>query len=188
MTEKNETDATQMLNDLTSGDATAAQRLLPLVYAELRALAGSLFRGGRSDHTLQPTALVHEAYIKLVDQSGAEWNNRIHFFAVAATAMRQILSNHARAKRADKRGAGWGRVTIDVASDTPSSAIDLVALDEALEHLVKIDPRMQRVVELRFFAGMTVEEVAKVLDVSKTTVEGDWRTARAWLKQELADS
>jgi RNA polymerase sigma-70 factor, ECF subfamily len=160
------------------------------VYAELRALAGSYFRHQRSDHTLQPTALVHEAFVRLIDQSNAQWNDRAHFFAVAATAMRQILTDHARRHNADKRGGDWQKVSLDAAAAAPNSSdqgeIDIVALDEALTRLQSLDARKHRIVELRFFGGLSVDDVAKLLSVSKTTVEGDWRSARAWLSAELS--
>ncbi len=182
-------DATRILADLRGGDASAATRLLPLVYAELRAMAGGLFRGQRSDHTLQPTALVHEAYVRLVANSSAEWEDRKHFCAVAATAMRQILADHARRKQAAKRGGGRARVTLDAAVTPPAeSTMDLVTLDGALTRLADVDARKLRVVELRFFGGLSVDDVAEVLDISKTTVESDWRVARAWLRAELAKS
>jgi RNA polymerase sigma factor (TIGR02999 family) len=180
-------DATRILADLRGGDTSAAERLLPLVYTELRAMAGGLFRGQRSDHTLQPTALVHEAYVRLVNRTAPQWEDRRHFCAVAATAMRQILADHARRKRAEKRGGGRARVTLDAAVTPPAeSTMDLVALDDALTRLADVDNRKHRVVELRFFGGLTVEDVAAVLEVSKTTIESEWRAARAWLKAELS--
>ena len=182
-------DATRILEELQSGDASAAERLLPLVYAELRAMAGGLFRGQRTDHTLQPTALVHEAYVRLVAHTSTEWEDRRHFFAVAATAMRQILADHARRKRAEKRGGGRARVSLDAAVTPPAEpTLDLVVLDDALAKLCEVDPRKLRVVELRFFGGLTVDQVADVLGISKTTAESDWRAARAWLRAELARS
>lgn len=179
---------TRLLGELEAGDAAAAERLLPLVYDELRALAGRYLRRQRRDHTLQPTALVHEAFLKLVDQTRAQWRDRAHFFAVAATAMRQILVNHALARRAAKRGGGQWRVVLeDAAAGHPATGgLDVVALDEALKRLAAIDKRKHRIVELRFFAGLSVEEVAEVLAVSKTTVESDWRAARAWLSVQLS--
>ena len=171
----------------------AAAHLMELVYAELRGLAGSYLRQQRHDHTLQPTALVHEAFIKLVQSPGAKFNDRAHFFAVAATAMRQILMDHARWKRAAKRGGearnvgqpdDWDRVTL-AGVDSGSREMDLVALDDVLSELAKHNERMYRVVELRFFGGLEVEDVARLLGVSKSTVEGDWRAARAWLGVKL---
>ncbi|HRP61996.1 MAG TPA: sigma-70 family RNA polymerase sigma factor [Phycisphaerales bacterium] len=180
-------EATMVLKQLGSGDSAAAQRLLPLVYEELRALAGSHFRHQRADHTLQPTALVHEAFVKLIDQTHTEYNSRAHFFAVAATAMRQILTDHARRKKADKRGGEWQRVSLDDVNrqETGRGEFDVVALDEALTKLEQLDPRRHRVVELRFFGGLSVDEAAQVLGISRSTVESDWRSARAWLSVEL---
>lgn len=180
-------DATMVLMQLGRGDAAASERLLPLVYQELRALAASHFRYQQPDHTLQPTALVHEAFVRLIDQTHAEYNGRAHFFAVAATAMRQILTDHARRKKADKRGGEWKKVSLEAAGSKgiATSDIDIVALDEVLSKLQELDPRRHRVVELRFFGGLSVDEAAHVLGVSKTTVESDWRSARAWLSMEL---
>ena len=179
-------DATQVLSDLTRGDASAADRLMPLVYSQLRALAGSFFRNQPANHTIQPTALVHEAFVRLVDQTEVHWRDRAHFFAVAATAMRQILTDHARRRRSAKRGHGWRQVALDEAPGAKEQhPIDLIALDEALSRLAELDNRKHRVVELRFFGGLSVEDVAEVMGVSKTTVENDWRAARAWLNREL---
>lgn len=179
-------DATLLLVQLNRGDASAADRLLPLIYEELRALAGSIFRGQRADHTLQPTALVHEAFIRLIDQNNADFEDRTHFFAVAATAMRHILTDHARRTSAQKRGGEWNKVNLsDVSPPTGESEIDVAALDETLSTLAELDPRQARVVELRFFGGLTMEEIARVLGVSKATVELDWRAARAWLGTQL---
>ena len=178
---------TQILQDLSGGDEQAAARLLPLVYEELRALAASFFARQTPGHTLQPTALVHEAYVKLAG-SDVEWEGRAHFFAVAARAMRQILMNHARDKSAAKRGGGWGRITLDDAVTPPgstSSEIDLLALDEALTGLGALSERQAQVVELRFFGGLTIAEAAHVLGVGTTTVEDDWHMAKAWLGREL---
>lgn len=179
---------TQLLAALGNGDGRAAERLLPLVYEELRSLASSYFARQRADHTLQPTALVHEAFLKLIDQTHAQWKDRAHFFAVAATAMRQVLVNHALAKNAQKRGGGRARFAFaeDLAGGKMQE-FDPLAIDEALKKLAELDARKSRVVELRFFSGLSVDEVAEVLNVSKTTVEGDWRMARAWLSRELAE-
>ncbi len=183
-------EVTQLLFNLERGDQLAAARLLPIVYDELRLIAERHFRRQSPNHTLQPTALVHEAFLKLVDQTQAQWKDRAHFFAVAATAMRHILVNHALAKQADKRGGGRKRVGLDeaAAGDAPQQDLDIVALDEALKKLAAVDERKHRVVELRFFAGLSVDEVAEVLNVSKTTIESDWRAARAWLNLELSRS
>jgi RNA polymerase sigma-70 factor, ECF subfamily len=179
-------EATLMLMELNRGESAAAARLMPLVYGELRALASDYFRGQRPDQTLQPTALVHEAYLKLVDQSTVAWKDRAHFFAVAATAMRQVLIDRARRRAAQKRGGKRERLQLEDA-DTPARAqpIDLVALDDALRQLESLDARMARIVELRFFGGLGVDETARVLGVSTSTVEADWRGARAWLAVEL---
>lgn len=180
-------ETTQLLVQVGLGDGAAAERLLPMVYHELRELAGAYFRRQRQDHTLQPTALVHEAYLKLVNQTAAQWNDRAHFFAVAAKAMRQILVNHALARKAEKRGGGAPRMALsaDIAPTTAED-FDPLALDEALTRLAQFDARKAQVVELRFFSGLAVDEVAHVLNVSKTTVEADWRLARAWLSKELS--
>jgi RNA polymerase sigma-70 factor, ECF subfamily len=179
--------ATQVLTELSNGDESAAQRLLPLVYEELRALAGSHFRRQRPDHTLQPTALVHEAFVRLIDQTNARWNDRAHFFAVAATAMRQILTDHARRRNAEKRGGEWDRVCLDEVVEKPQTTqeFDIVALDSVLTQLQALDERKHRVVELRYFGGLNLDEVASVMGVSKATVEREWRAARAWLSKEL---
>jgi RNA polymerase sigma-70 factor (ECF subfamily) len=181
------TEVTQILQDLSGGDEQAAARLLPLVYDELRALAGSFFARQSPGHTLQPTALVHEAYLKLAGSEGARWEGRAHFFAVAARAMRQVLMNHARGKAARMRGGGWTRITLDDVVTPPGGAgeIDLLALDEALERLAGLSERQSRVVELRFFGGLTIEQTAHVLGIGTTTVEDDWHLAKAWLRREL---
>jgi len=167
----------------------AADELLPLVYDQLRRLARRLLSRERPGHTLQPTALVHEAYLKLVDQTRVDWKGRTHFFAAGAQAMRHILVDHARGRGRAKRGGGWNRVTLgeDAApfADGGLDADELLALDEAMQRLAKLDERSARVVELRFFGGLTVPEVAHVLAVSTRTVEGDWTHARAWLNREL---
>lgn len=187
MAEPMHSEATRVLAELREGDASAAERLLPLVYDQLRAVAGSYFRRQSADHTLQPTALVHEAFVRLIDQADAAWTDRAHFFAVAATAMRQILTDHARRRRSLKRGGDRARLTLDAAVEPVTHReIDLIALDEALTRLAALDERKHRVVELRYFGGLTVEEVARVINVSKTTVENEWRAARAWLNVELS--
>ncbi len=179
-------DVTQVLEQLRKGDERAADKLLPLVYDEFRALARHYLAQERGNHTLQPTALVHEAYMKLVDQTRVDWQGRSHFFAVAAQAMRRILVDHARARMREKRGGGRARVTLDDAvALSPQKDEDVLALDEALEKLAKLDARQAKVVELRFFGGLNVDEVAAALNVSKRTVEGDWTFARAWLSREL---
>jgi RNA polymerase sigma factor (TIGR02999 family) len=182
-----EREITQLLISLKDGDrASAAEKLMPLVYDEFRALAARHLRHERANHTLQPTALVHEAYLKLIDQTRVDWQGRTHFFAVGAQAIRRILVDHARQHKRLKRGAGAERVALDDAvALAPQRAEEVLALDEALEKLAKLDSRQAQVVEMRFFAGMSVEEVAGVLGVSKRTVEGDWTMARAWLMREL---
>ena len=176
-----------LLRALGTDDQTAADRLLELVYDELRTLAQSQFRHQPINHTLQPTALVHEAFLKLVGQTGVEWESRAHFLAVAARAMRQILIDHARGKEAVKRGGDLCRVTLDEAV-TPMGPVDplMIDLEACLVELAALDQRQSKVVELRFFGGMTVEEVAHVLELSKTTVESEWRMARAWLRSKLS--
>lgn len=177
---------TQMLYRVAGGDSAAADELFEAVYGELHAIAGRCFRGERADHTLQPTALVHEAYLKLVRQDGVRWNDRVHFFAVAARAMRQILVNHALARKRLKRGGDRRRTPLSlVAEELSQQTIDLLALDEALGKLEQRDPRMHQVVELRFFSGLTNSEVAELLGVSLRTIEGDWSMARAWLLREI---
>ncbi len=183
-------EVTRILAELNQGDGSATERLLPLVYDELRALAGSYFARRQAGHTLQPTALVHEAYLKLAGGEG-RWQNRAHFMAVAAKAMRQILMNHARDKAAMKRGGGAAKITI-IEAVTPASdgsdadrQLDLIALDEALTKLAGVSERQARVTELRFFGGLTIADTAHVVGMSTTTVEDDWRMARAWLGREL---
>ncbi|MGZ4985664.1 MAG: ECF-type sigma factor, partial [Chthoniobacterales bacterium] len=140
----------------------------------------------RPDHTLQATGLVHEAYLRLVDQSTTTWQNRAHFFGVAAQIMRRILVDYARAHRAEKRGGGWDKLALDEASTPlPERGVDLIALDDALKDLLVLDPRQSQIVELRFFGGLTNEEIGEVLDVSPTTVKRDWRMAKAWLRREI---
>lgn len=175
-------DVTRLLIRLTDGDDGALGELLPLVYAELRRLAASYLRRERPDHTLQPTALVHEAYLRLVDQTQARWQNRAHFLGVAAQMMRRILVDHARGHRAEKRGGDFQILSLDENIDVSGErAADLVALDEALKRLAELDPQKSRVVELRFFGGLSVEETAEVLGVSAPTVKRQWRMAKAWL-------
>lgn len=179
--------ATELLAHLGQGDESAAQRLMPMVYAELRTMAGSFFRSQKPNQTLQPTALVHEAFLRLVDQSNVQWANRAHFLAVASLAMRQILADHARRRGAAKRGGDWARLSLDHAVANGAEAeVDIEQLDAVLTKLEALDDRRHRVVLLRFFGGLTVEEAARVMGVSTSTVEGDWRSARAWLSMELS--
>lgn len=179
-------DITTILHDFTSAPDRAADELMPLVYAELRALAQSQLQRERPDHTLQATAVVHEAYLKLVDQNSVEWQNRAHFFAVAAQAIRRILVDHARTHNRIKRGRNAERVALD--SDiawTDAKEFNILALDECLEKLATLNERQSKVVTMRFFGGLKLQDVAEVLGVSLRTVEGDWSMARAWLKREL---
>lgn len=180
--------ATRILGEMRRGDDSASRRLFALVYDELRALAGDMFRDQPPDHTLQPTALVHEAYLRLVNQQEAEWTDRAHFLAVAAKAMRNLLIDHARKRKASKRGGGRERVALDAVMDSAAErSIDLLALDEALEELGRLHERQARVVELRFFGGLTVPAAAEVLEVSPASVDNDWRMARAWLTRQLTE-
>jgi RNA polymerase sigma factor (TIGR02999 family) len=178
---------TQLLKDWNEGDQSALDRLMPLVHAELRRLANNYLRRERANHTLQPTALVNEAYLKLVDQKNARWQNRAQFFGVAAQLMRRILVDHARLHRAEKRGGSdqqrLSLTNIERTTDTPD--IDLLALHEALNELAEVDPQQSRIVELKFFGGLSIEETAEVLSVGHATVERDWKMARAWLRRKL---
>lgn len=179
-------DVTQLLLDWSRGDRTALDRLMPLVYAELRALADRSLRHERSGHTLQGTALVHEAYLKLVNQRQVRWQDRAHFFAVAAQLMRRILVDDARRHGAAKRGAGMPALALEEAhTPAPPAPVDWLALDRALDRLATIDARQARIVELRFFGGLTIEETAEVLQISPATVKNDWTLARSWLYREL---
>jgi RNA polymerase sigma factor (TIGR02999 family) len=183
---------TQLLVDLSEGTAEktiAWERLIGLVYDDLRRVAANLMRAERAGHTLQPTAIVHEAFLRLVDQDRVQWSGREQFFAVAARAMRRVLVDHARKRAADKRGGGLERVTLDEGflGDTPAE-VRFLDLNGALDRLAALDARMARVVELRIFAGLTMQEIASVLEVSKRTVDGDWSVAKKWLKRELAES
>ena len=179
-------EATHILRRLSSGEQAAARELYPLVQAELRRLAGRAMAGQRGDHTLQPTALVHEAWIKLVGQ-GKEFEGREHFLAVSARAMRSILVDHARARASEKRGGALERAPLTALHDTPAPEPEQVlAVDGALERLAEFDERLARVVELRWFGGLEVAEAAAVLRVSESTLARDWRAARAWLHRELA--
>ena len=188
MDQNTSADVTRCLKSLGEGHPSAVEELMPLVYEELRGLAAARLAAERSDHTLQPTALVHEAYLKLVGQQDANWTGRAHFFAVAAQAIRRVLIDHARKHGAIKRGAGR-RVTLSGVENLPEETdVDIVALDDALNRLAKNSERQARVVELRFFGGLSVEQAAQVLGVSPGTIKGDWRFARAWLAQQLDES
>jgi RNA polymerase sigma factor (TIGR02999 family) len=177
---------TQLLVEWSHGNQQALDRLTPLVYDELRRMARTYLRRERPDHTLQATALVHEAYLCLVDQHSVSWQNRAHFFGIASQMMRRILVNHALARAADKRDGGQ-RLSLNEALDfSPQDEVDLIALDEALHELERLDPQQTRIVELRFFGGLSIEETAEALGVSPATVKRDWSTARLWLRRKLA--
>lgn len=184
---KPQSDVTKLLQAWNAGDQTALEHLLPLVYAELRRVARNHLRRETPGLTLQPTALVNEAYLRLVQITDMTWHGRAHFFAMCSRLMRQILVDAARARRVAKRGGGAIRVSLDVDMLPGNSRPDVVALDDALEALEALDPRKCRVVELRFFTGLTVEETAAVLDVSTDTVSRDWTFAKTWLSRELRD-
>lgn len=179
-------DVTVLLAELTKGNEQAASRLIPLVYDELRRLADNYMRRERSNHTLQATALVHEAYLKLVEQRSVDWQSRAHFMGIAAQLMRRILIDHARGHLRDKRGGGERPVPLDEnLVFAPEQSMDLIELDLALQQLAGIDPRQAKIVELRFFGGLTVEETAEALAISPKTVKRDWSVAKAWLHGEL---
>ena len=178
---------TQALADHAAGDPDAASRLVPLVYDQLRALAGHYMRDERPDHTLQPTALVHEAYLRLIDIDKVDWRSKTHFIAMAARQMRRILVEHGRAHRAQKRGGALRRVTLsEGVALTPDRELDPLVLDEALQKLAERNERQCTVAELRCFGGLDMKEAAYLLGVSERTVKRDWRVARAWLRRELA--
>jgi RNA polymerase sigma factor (TIGR02999 family) len=177
----------KLLQDWRDGDREALDALLPLVYEELRRLAHHHLRNERPEHTLQSAALVHEAYFRLVGQDLPELESRAHFFAVAAQLMRQILVDYARRRRASKRGGGVYMLTLDDAVALPQRKnVDVVALDDALNTMAEVDPRQSRVVELRFFAGLSLEETSKVMGIATATVQRDWTAARAWLHREIS--
>jgi RNA polymerase sigma factor (TIGR02999 family) len=181
-------DATQLLLKASEGDESAVSSLFSVVYDELRRIAAGALRHERHDHTLQPTALVHEAYLRLADEPGAWRENRAHFLAIASRAMRRVLVEHARRRKAIKRGSGRPRLSIEDAEPAAPAyveALDLVLLDDALERLSALDARQGRIVELRFFGGLTVEEIATVLGLSSRTVKREWQISRAWLKREI---
>ncbi len=177
---------TQILVDLGNGDRSAAKRLMPLVYDELRGLARRYMQQERPEHTLQATAIVHEAYLRLIDQSRVDWKGRAHFFAVAAEMIRRVLVDHAREHDAAKRGGGARKVSLtDSVGATEGPDIELLSLDAALDELGRLKERHRKVVELRFFGGLNIDETAQVLEVSPQTVRSDWRMARVWLRQRL---
>ena len=182
-------EVTQLLKDWSSGDSEALDRLIPIVYAELRAVAARYLRRERRDHTLQPTALVNEAYLRLIDQKQVQWQNRAHFIGVAAQMMRRILVDHAKSHNRAKRGGGAQRVSLDeAAAVSDERANDLIELDAALTALAEFDDRKSRVVEMRYFGGLTVEETAEVLKVSEMTVAREWKLAKAWLYTHIEDN
>ena len=182
-----EVDVTRLLRSVASGNRADLDALLSAIYDDLHRLAANQMQAERRDHTLQPTALVHEAYMKLIDQRSTEWQDRLHFFAVAARIIRRVLVDHARTRASMKRGGGRDRVPMDrVSSVVDAPDVDLVALDEALEELARLDARQAQVVELRFFAGLTIEEVAQFLSIGHRSVDRDWTCARAWLYSRLA--
>ncbi|MCZ6699156.1 MAG: sigma-70 family RNA polymerase sigma factor [Planctomycetota bacterium] len=179
-------DVTGVLAELAGGNGNAADKLLPMVYDELRNLADCFLRDEPRDHTLQPTALVHEAFIRLVGTDHCTWENRAHFFAIAAQAMRRLLIDHARRRRAAKRGGDRRRFSLDEVLDQSEHRDEyLVALDDALTELAAVDPQMSRIVELRFFGGLRVEEIAHVLGVAPITVKRHWKMAKGWLHREI---
>ena len=180
---------TALLQEARAGKAEALDALLPLVYHELRRVAGAYVRRERPGQTLQATGLVHEAYLRLMKDRHLEWQNRAHFCAIAANAMRQILVERARARGAQKRGGAWNRLTLNEGqAAAPEPVVDVEALDQALARLAERDPDQARLVELRYFGGLTIEETADVLKVSPATVKRSWMVARAWLKKELGGS
>lgn len=177
---------TRLLGELRNGNEDAVAKLVPLLYGELRRMAASYLSSERRNHTLQPTALVHEAYLRLVDQKDVHWQNRQHFFGVAAQVMRRVLVDYARSHKANKRGGAVPKVSLEEAVVVSKErSAELLALDEALTRLASIDPQQGRVIELRFFGGLTVEETAQVLGISPATVKRDWNMARAWLTREV---
>lgn len=180
-------DVTLLLAQLRDGNQEAANELVPLVYAELRRIAGAYMQRERLGHTLQATALVHEAYMRLAGGQQMEWQNRAHFYALAANTMRQVLLDYARRRHADKRGGADARkVDIDAELLVGSNTLDdVIVIDEVLQRLAKIDPRQSRLIELRFFAGLTMDEAAEVMGVSTVTIKREWRSAKAWLHREM---
>lgn len=179
-------DVTQALRELSAGHETAPEQLMALVYDELRKLAQGYLEGERGDHTLQATALVHEAYVRLVDWKNVSWQNRAHFFALAAQVMRRVLVDHARRRKAEKRGGGLTKLALEEAVSFPQQReIDLVELDEALKTLAQLDAVQSNIVELRFFGGLTIEETAEAMRISPATVKREWTMAKAWLHKTI---
>jgi RNA polymerase sigma-70 factor (ECF subfamily) len=187
MDSKPHNEITSLLLDSSTGDEAAdAQQLVPLVYDELRGIAQRYFRQERPDHTLQPTAIVHEAYLRLVDESRVDWQGRTHFRAVCAKVMRRVLIDYARARSRDRRGGGDKPILLDsVVAPLHLERVGAIELSDALDRLAQLDERQAQIVELRFYGGLTVDEVAKTLDLSKRTVEGEWTHAKAWLKAQF---
>lgn len=183
-------DVTQLLVSWSMGNQAALEELMPLVYGELRRLASAYLRRERPDHTLQSTALVNEAFLKLVNQRDVEWRSRAHFYGIAAQMIRRILVDYARSHHAEKRGSGAVKLALDEAMAVPhqNTDLNLVDLNDALEQLAQMDPRQNRIVELRFFAGLSIEETAEVMQLSPATVKREWNSARAWLFRELSRS
>lgn len=179
---------TQLLKEWSGGDQNSLDKLMPLVYEELRRQASRYLRKERAGHTLQTTALIHEAYLKLIDQRNVQWQNRAHFFAIAAQAMRRILVDYARERKREKRGGSAENLPIEEALQISSNekSVDLVALDDALTKLAQFDERQARIVELRYFSGLDIDETAEVLGISNATVRRDWNMAKAWLYQRIS--
>jgi RNA polymerase sigma-70 factor (ECF subfamily) len=189
MNERPSHDVTVLLARVSAGDESAPDKLLELVYDDLRRLAGAYMQGERANHTLQATALVHEAYLRMVDWENVNWESRAQFFAVAAQVMRHVLVDHARGKNAAKREGSQHKLALDEAvSFTDEKEFDLLALEEALLSLEKLDPRQAKIVELRFFGGLSIDEVAHVLKISTTTVKREWTIAKAWFQRELSQN
>lgn len=177
----------KLLDDWGKGNQDAREALIPLVYNELRRIARRRLRAERPDHTLESAALVHEAYFRLLEAKAPSWHDRAHFFGVAAQVMRHILVDHARHPRAAKRGGGAPRLTLDTEfARMPEKGMDLLALDDALNKLASLDPQQSRIIEMKFFGGLSIEETATVLDISPATVKREWATARAWMQREMS--
>lgn len=190
MPEPSNQDVTLMLSEVRRGVSGAADRLLPLVYDELRGIAGKLFRKFHDDGTsIQPTILVHDAFMKLTQNTNIEWADRAHFYAVAAKVTRDLLVDHARRRMAAKRGHGWNRISLNgvEANQSSNQLINILDLEQVLKELGEVAPRQEQIVEMRFFAGLTTEEIAEILGVSTRTIMYDWRMARAWLRSRLDD-
>lgn len=179
-------DVTRLLVNWSHGDQSALEELMPLVYGELRRLASAYLRRERSDHTLQSTALVNEAFLRLVNQQDVQWRNRAHFYGIAAQMIRRILVDHARSQHAEKRGSGAVKLALDEAMAVPQQGdVDLLGLNDALDRLARLDERQSRIVELRFFTGLSIEETAEVMQLSPASIKREWSSARAWLFREM---